>query len=1530
MADSVKDLVVRLSFEHGDTQSRIAAIKGELKLLDSEFKAAAAQAGSFSSGLNRSAAQASTLEKKAALQKQAVAQYGDALKQAEARVKQAAQTHGQYGQKLEETKGKSAALKGAIEGQKASLKELADAGLKNTSVYAEEAAELERLKEEYREAQKEVAKLEGAYAKSDKAMADADRRVQRLTAAQNGARAAQAEMERELERLNQRVKNHADALEAASAKLKTYSESAKSAGAWQTKLGGAMSKASAGIVSAGAAAAGAAVQWESDFAGVRKTVNGTAEELEAIEQALLDMGENKGAKYSELAEIAANAGQLGIATSNVAAFTGTMADLAQTTDLTAGAASTAFAQYANITRMPQENISRLGSVTVELGNNLATTESKTVDFATAIAAAGSQAKMTDAEIFGIAAGLSSLGLEAQAGGTAFSRALSGMQAAVETGSEDLQRYADVAGMSAQEFADAFQTDAAGAFIRFVQGLSSGSQSAIVMLDEMGVTETRLRDTLLRASSASDLLTQSVSMANAAWEQNTALTQEASVRYATSASRMQMLGNKVQRTAISFGNSLLPVLEDVMGAADGIVEKFSGLDESQRKQILTWGAYAAAAGPAVTLIGKANGAIGTATGALSKMFSAMASGGASLSSVAGSVGALLGPAGIAALAAGAGLAAYKFIDWASGAKAARDAMEDMIGVAKELRETTASTVYDTGTADPLARFGLSKDSFSTSAKEAQSWMDELMRVWPDGERETDAIVSGFSDQFAAASDGVREKIQQRSALLSDLDVLDDGAKAQMESDLEQLDAWDAEIAALLKKRQNGFLTGEEQDRLGEVVKLRAELELSYSGGEGSGYQSILDGMQAEVDRLAAAGQGADGALYGDALNALAEGRKAYMDALSESYDLQHAQILAIEDETTRQAALNALNEEYNRQRAEGESAYNAAVKEAASETWTNTGMEEQLRQIDELAGLLGGPDLDMDKLAEWTANLDEGKMTSMLSLVEQLKGSGASASELAELGIDAEDLYSKLQQIKEITGANGQLQGLNTIFSSGLPEEVQRVLVGLDMTQAAEDWSAFMEDKQEFSTQGTVNITLNPLDQAAITAWEEENGEIALTGPVAKVGVALGAGWQETLRTAFEAGKLEAYGEDGLPVEVTPEVLSALEGSDLIAPDEDGTYHVIITPEVGSAQGLETAEKDMNATPLDGTFLAPLAASTQDKVDTIGEYARQIADLQAQMDQLNQTGEEFSQDGFSMDALQEMEISDVSALAENLSALSETDLSNIAAQAANLMAALASGTLDEDTQQQYQAQLQGILDLVSAADQYLGTGNNVSAGIAQGMMDYGWPASAEDLAGKIETSVNSALAIGSPSRRMTPTGAYVAAGIAQGMTEYSFAEAAASAAGGIVDAFDGMEGKGRPIGEAFGRGLYLGLQSRLASTLALARSYAAKIPRAFSGAWQIHSPSRVAERLTEMFGRGLEEGMKDWPSVSERVLESGLLSLRSGMGGAVSNTYDSRDFSASSQVTVQNLNVRSDGDVDRLAREIARIVQRGQYATGQRR
>lgn len=1559
MAENVKDLVVRLSFEHGDTKSQISAIKNELKLLDSEFKLAASGADGMSGSMNKSAAQAANLQQKIQLQSQAVEKYAQVMQEAQNRVDATSKKHTELGQSLtqakakqqelntqiEQSKQKQQALKEQIAAVKAAMTESAAATGTNTIEYQELQTRLNELQSAYKEAQNEqkeltaaqkqadaqVKQLESSYAKADKAVANADKELQKSTTEYNNAQTAQKNMESELNSLNSRIKSHADQLESASKSLKTYSENATKAGESQQKIGSALSKGSAAIVSAGAAAVGAGISWESSFAGVRKTVNGTEEDLKSIEEALLDMGENKSSSYSDLAEIAENAGQLGIATENVVSFTSTMADLAETTNLTADEASSAFAQYANITQMPQSNIENLASVTVELGNNLATTESDIVNFATAIAAAGSQAGMTDQEIFGIAGGLSSLGLEAAAGGTAFSKAISAMQVAVETGSEDLQAYADVCGMTAEQFKQSFANDAAGTFIQFVQGLSSGSESAIVMLDQMGITETRMRDTLLRASNASDLLTDSVNMSNSAWSENNALTNEANVRYNTTASRMTMLGNKVQRTAISFGNSLLPIFEDAMDVVDKVVDKFASLDDSQKKQILTWAAYAAAVGPTISIIGKANSAIGSVTSALSGMFSSIAAGGGGLTGLISSIGTLLGPAGIAALAVGAGLVAYKFVDWASGAKAARDAMEDMNDVAQEMLETTAQTIYDTGTSDFLARFGLSESDFTETTTTVENWLDDLMTVWTDGEKETDEQVQQFAESFANSSDSVRDKISNRESLLSGLGTLDDGTKAQMEADLAQLDAWDQEVAELLKKRQNGTITEDEQNRLNEVIHLRAEMELEYSSGDsGSGYDAIITGMKSEIARANAEGVEVDSSVYGDTLSALAEGRQAYLDSLKEGYDLQYAEIMAIEDEATRQEALNALNEQYNEQRAQGEEEYNAAVKEAATTAWNDTGMKEQIDQIDELATLLSADELDYSAISEWTNNMDEGKMASMLALVEQLKASGMSDSELAELGIDADDLYNKLNQIAEITGNDEYLSGLNTIFGEALPEEVTRVLIGLDCTQAAEDWQAFWQDKQSFNVETTSTITLNDLDEAAISAWEANNKDVEVTGPAAKVSVGLGSDWQSDIRSQYEAGKLKVYDNNGMELEVTPEVLNQITANDVVLTDEDGTIHVIITPEVGSQEAVEQTTENYEDQIGKGTGIGEiLFNSASDDVSQIQSSLQQLKEYEAEIEKLKESGKAFNEMNWSLDDLGMLANSSQSLLTEQLQNLSAEDIGDIAAQAANLMAALASGDLDPETAAAYQEQLQGILDLVAASDEYLGEGNMISAGIAEGMKEYGWEGDATTVQSSIQAAIDAAAGIASPATSMYPTGEYIAAGIAEGMKTYDYASAASSVSSSITGAFTTMQTEGDTIGANFGQGLYNGLQSKMQSTLNLAQTYASQITSTFRQAWDIHSPSRVAKGLTGMFGKGLEEGMKNWPTVSERVLDDDVLAARNGMMSTVNNSSDNRNQSVTSNVTIPNVTVRSETDISELSKQIAKQIKRGQYAAGTR-
>ncbi|WP_105134478.1 phage tail tape measure protein, partial [Streptococcus suis] len=93
----------------------------------------------------------------------------------------------------------------------------------------------------------------------------------------------------------------------------------------------------------------------------------------------------------------------------------------------------ALAKFKNITGMPTEDFKKLGNVIVQLGNNMATTEQDIVDMGLRLASSGKLAGLTEAQIMALAATLSSVGMEAEAGGSAMSRVMQKMNTAVAEG-----------------------------------------------------------------------------------------------------------------------------------------------------------------------------------------------------------------------------------------------------------------------------------------------------------------------------------------------------------------------------------------------------------------------------------------------------------------------------------------------------------------------------------------------------------------------------------------------------------------------------------------------------------------------------------------------------------------------------------------------------------------------------------------------------------------------------------------------------------------------------------------------------------------------------------------------------------------------------------------------------------------------------------------------------------------------------------------------------------------------------------------
>lgn len=347
--------------------------------------------------------------------------------------------------------------------------------------------------------------------------------------------------------------------------------------AWD-QVGGTLTGFGAASVGALGLATKAAMDWESSWAGVQKTVDGTAPQMAELEAGLRGLARELPSSHAEIAAVAEAAGQLGIETPNVLGFTRTMIDMGEATNLSAEEAATSLARFMNVMGTSQADVGRLGASVVGLGNNFATTESEIVAMSQRLAGAGAQAGLTEGDVMGIATAMSSVGIEAEAGGSAMSQTMKRIGKAVDEGGESLSLFAQVSGMSAEQFSAAWKSDPAMALDAFISGLSGVESQGMTtngVLADLGITGIRESDSLLRLSAAADqgadgmsLLAEAVAMGNDEFDKGSALIEEASKRYETAESRIAIAKNALVDAGISIGGVILPAFANL---ADGVAD-----------------------------------------------------------------------------------------------------------------------------------------------------------------------------------------------------------------------------------------------------------------------------------------------------------------------------------------------------------------------------------------------------------------------------------------------------------------------------------------------------------------------------------------------------------------------------------------------------------------------------------------------------------------------------------------------------------------------------------------------------------------------------------------------------------------------------------------------------------------------------------------------------------------------------------------------------------------------------------------------
>lgn len=530
-----------------------------------------------------------------------------------------------------------------------------------------------------------------------------------------------------LETYNKKIKEIESQLNNTGKKIEEFGTKVQNSGKKIEEAGNKVSAFSLATGTALITSAKSAIDFEDAFTGVEKTVDGTAEQMEELKQGIRDMAKEIPSTTTEISAVAEAAGQLGIKTEDILSFTKVMIDLGNSTNLSAEEAASALAKFANVTKMNAKDYDKLGSTIVALGNNFATTEADIVAMATRLAATGELAGLSESQILSLATAMSSVGIEAEAGGSAMSKLLKNIQLAVELGGDDLKDFAKVAGMTSKDFKKAFEEDAVSALAAFISGLNDtkrNGKSAIAILSDMGLTEVRLSNTILSLANASDVMTNAVKLGNEAWEDNTALTNEANKRYDTLKSKITIAINKLKDQAITLGNKLMPSLQKAIEGFGKWIEKFESLSEEQVDMIVKIGLIVTAIGPLLTIIGKLTSTIGgvtkgigTVVQAIGVMNGSITSTSTAVNGLAGVFGAITSPIGLACTAIGVAVAGIT-IAVNNAQKSTKEAFSNM---------GNAATDFITGIDSAQSYLNAFNSELFASSEEQQKLQEQMDEV-----------------------------------------------------------------------------------------------------------------------------------------------------------------------------------------------------------------------------------------------------------------------------------------------------------------------------------------------------------------------------------------------------------------------------------------------------------------------------------------------------------------------------------------------------------------------------------------------------------------------------------------------------------------------------------------------------------------------------------------------------------------------------------------------------------------------------------
>lgn len=326
-----------------------------------------------------------------------------------------------------------------------------------------------------------------------------------------------------------------------------------------------------------------AMKFETAMAGVKKVAEGTDEQYAQLSDELKKMGAELGISATEMADLAAAGGQLGIPIEKLSEFTAIASKMSVAFGMTAEEAGNAAATIANVFQLPIGEVEKLGDAINVLGNNTAAREKDIVAAMARIGGTAKQFGLVADEAAALADAFIALGKPPEVAATAINAMLQKLQTAQSQG-KDFQAALEGIGTSADEMAANIAANPQQALTDFLHKLEGlDKQSRALTLSQLFGTEYS-DDIALLVGSLGEY-EKALGLVADKGQVVGAMQKEVANAMSTSEAQIAKAKQEIINVAIEVGEKLLPLVSllastsgSVASAIGAITEEFPALTQ----------------------------------------------------------------------------------------------------------------------------------------------------------------------------------------------------------------------------------------------------------------------------------------------------------------------------------------------------------------------------------------------------------------------------------------------------------------------------------------------------------------------------------------------------------------------------------------------------------------------------------------------------------------------------------------------------------------------------------------------------------------------------------------------------------------------------------------------------------------------------------------------------------------------------------------------------------------------------------------